>query len=382
MANKTLEKLMGAIKSADEAAAVAAGEDAGALKLTQEAHDTDDDGALNPPSPPPEPEPPAPPPAEPPAAPAPTEPPAEPAAPATAAPAAEPALPRVAAERDRLRTALAAAQTRLRDIEARGAAPAVATTPAAAPAVPTPPADPEPDPKQFPIEHEEWERRDLRRRVEAAEARAAKAEERAGNVEAQTVEQRQIQQWDAGVNAIREDYKQVDPDFDGAREFLRAANMRLLRRQGVPEHEIGSQIANMERQALVVQASRARTLVEQGVLPPDTNVVHFAFEYLKGMAEDYGFRPTAAAPANGTPPAAPVAPATRIADTAARTSAARSVATMTRTPVEVPNPAEKMTLEKLAALPPMERAAYKKKNPDWESAIFGKEEGNFLTSRI
>jgi hypothetical protein len=392
--SRSVDKFMEAVRKADQTTLEA--EDAAALGLTAQAHDNDADVAEDAPPPEekpvqaaPEPEPSAEPPPTPPPAEAPAAPPeaaATPPAPPPAAPsAADKAFDRERKEAARLRAELAARNNRIAELEAAQrtnppppapvAAPAPAVAPAAAP-------DPEPDPQQFPVEHDEWEKREFRRIAVAANERAARLEEQFGQVTRQTEEQRLTSEFDAVITTIRENYKAQHPAVDTARDYLKRVVERQFERNGNPQHLIPEQVKAAERQFLAFHANRAKTMVEQGLLPPDTNFGHFALDVLMEQAKDYGWSPDAipALAVNGgaaaRPSAPPTTPAAKVADTAARAAAGRSVSNMSARPVEPPDPAERMTAEKFAEMSAIDRARYKKAHPNVIEEIMNPDGGS------
>lgn len=243
----------------------------------------------------------------------------------------------------------------------------------AAPDDPEPPKPgQEPDEAQFPLEHEAWERRMIRyenwqtrqlMRQQIEEVRQNIAEITQG-----TQRHQAALQFDRGLEAAREQYKAVNPEFEEARQFLLDANAHMMRLQGVPEYEIPERLKTLERQTVAQALNRINGEIADGLRAPDTNPIQAVFEELFESAKAYRWTPQAkaAAGAGGGVAAKPVTPAAKLADMRERASAARSSSTMKTEPVSTAG-TEPMTAKRfMEELTPVQRQRYKKEHPNWE----------------
>ena len=245
--------------------------------------------------------------------------------------------------------------------------------PPGAPGSATPPADSEPpkpgaepDPEQYPVEHDRWEARLARHEAWEARQETRRLNEQINswgqNVQRQTEEQRVISQFDGLMSTHERAYQEDNPDYDPAVKFLADKLSARMRFDGVPEHEIATRVQMEKRAFLVRHTAAGRNNGEPS--PGD-----YALSRLYDLAVMEGFQPGGAPAANTNGNRATrtqQTPAARIADSEKRQSAARSASTMGATPVQ-PASDEQMTAERWMEMSSKKRIAWKKAHPDFNA---------------
>ena len=260
-------------------------------------------------------------------------------------------------EKQRLETELAAAKAK----------PAVETKPKEA-------EDPEPDKVRHPIEHDEWENRQIRHDIAALRVENAQIKK----VQTEEVQLRQIAEetvkFDRLVAAHREVYARESPEFNDKREFVRRAMLKQFEKVGLPP-----QLRHLTPEKAVDELERE--MIGVVLSDPQYNGNPRApFQRIEGLAESYGweyYKQVQGAKPNGNGNGGKPAPKTDVERVAAGTKladAARTTTTMPGTSPKAPADTDAMTAEKFAALTPAARRAYKKQHPDALEKLMGGEE--------
>ena len=228
--------------------------------------------------------------------------------------------------------------------------------------------DVEPDKIKHPIEHDEWETRQLRRDIAAVRTELAEQKKVTTEVLQTRELEEKTREFDRLVGAHREVYAKESPDFTEKREYLRTGLMKELETFGVPPQFRGRApedvVNELEREMI-------------GVTLANTNDPRAPFKRIEALADARGFtywkaaqtaKPTGT---NGSTKPAPKTDAERIAAGAKLESAARTTTTMPGTSPKAPTDGDAMTADKFAALTPAQRRAYKKQHPDALEKIMG-----------
>jgi hypothetical protein len=280
-------------------------------------------------------------------------------------------LARQRAENERL-------QRELQEIRSRPAAPASDGAPGTTPPVDQEPPKPgaEPDPEQYPVEHDRWEARLARHEAWQARQQTRQLQEQINSwsqgAQRQTEEQRVISQFDGLMATHERAYQEDNAEYDPAVKFLEQRLGNRMRFDGVPEHEIPVRI-QMEKRAFLVRHTAA------GRNNGEPSPADYALGKLYDLAVMEGFQPGTAATNGKT--TTQRTPAARIADGEKRQAAARSASTMSATPVE-PKSDEDMTADRWMGMNSKQRTAWKKAHPDFNATDLLDDGGDDLGNPI
>ena len=228
--------------------------------------------------------------------------------------------------------------------------------------------DVEPDKIKHPIEHDEWETRQLRRDIAAVRTELAEQKKVTTEVLQTRELEEKTREFDRLVGAHREVYAKESPDFTEKREYLRTGLMKELETFGVPPQFRGRApedvVNELEREMI-------------GVTLANTNDPRAPFKRIEALADARGFtywkaaqtaKPTGT---NGSTKPAPKTDAERIAAGSKLESAARTTTTMPGTSPKAPADTGEMTAEKFGEMTPAARRQYKKQHPDALGKMLG-----------
>jgi hypothetical protein len=252
------------------------------------------------------------------------------------------------------------------ELEAKKAAPAAETKPKEK-------EDPEPDAIKHPIEHDEWEKREMRRDIAKVQAENVEMRKQLEGQGQQRQLEETTRQFDRELGVARDNYIAKNPEFAEKRNFLREIIGRELdtvaKRNGLPPNLKGlsrdQMIDAMERDACGV------TLANGGN----------PFEYISEIADARGYeyykQVKGAKPAGGNGNGGNGAPKPKTDEERIKAgqkleNAARTTTTMPGTSPKAPV-GDEMTAEKFAALTPAQRRTYKRQHPDVIEKLMGGE---------
>jgi hypothetical protein len=241
---------------------------------------------------------------------------------------------------------------------------------------PKAPEDPEPDAVKHPIEHDEWEKRDLKRQI--GELRTELGEQRKVTNEVAQARQLEtvVKEFDRMAAATREVYAKESPEFNDKRQYVREVMMKQLSELGIPPLpqyrglSVEQVVDELEREMIgTVLADQQRRNINDPRAP---------FKRIEVLAGTYGYdywkASQAAKPAGTNGSAAkPKTAEERIKAGAKLEAAAKTTSTMPGTSPNAPAD-DVMTAEKLAEMTPAARRLYKKQHPEALAKIFGAEE--------
>jgi hypothetical protein len=232
-----------------------------------------------------------------------------------------------------------------------------------------PPEDPEPDAKTQPIEHQEWEVRELRRQNEGLRA---DLNEIRSTVTARTEEEtraQKVRDFDYLIGKIIDTHENPPLDAEGAAKF-------------VPIPDIKDRIDFLKERLVKANVMSGMTEEEAERIWPEQKRQWFAGLVAKNInpaiavrdfSDFHGYKPKEAAAAGAAKPAAGAkTPAQKIKQGQERESAARSASAMPG--AAPPGKAEEMSAETWSKMTLKEKRAWKAKHPEIKdplAQIFG-----------
>lgn len=224
-----------------------------------------------------------------------------------------------------------------------------------APPKPKPVDDPEP-PKDKILEHDEWEKRELRRQIAASN-------EKIEEVTKKLSEREQIEQlrdmeerFDVMLEEEHSKYAAKHPEFEDKRSFLRERLIKQATARGATQQQAERMVKGQEREFCGMCVNQGKNFSVEIEKQADAA----GYEYYRSWKATQKPNGT-----NGAAKPAAGSAADRIKAGQRREAAARSTSTAPGVP-PVAAEDEQMTAEKFGALTPAQRRAYKRAHPDFD----------------